>query len=77
MYIMSQDGKTVGEYQLVTVKKMVGKRFGLYGYCHTGNVDRMLADQPIGEYDHEERARQELEAVFAAMERGDRTYRLK
>ena len=56
---------------------MVGKRFGLYGYCHTGNVDRMLADPPIGEYDQEERARQELEAVFAAMERGDRTYRLK
>lgn len=77
MYIMSQDGRTVGEYQLVTVKKMVGKRFGLYGHCHTGNVDRMLADPPIGEYDQEERARQELEAVFAAMERGDRTYRLK
>ena len=76
MYVMSQDGKTLGKYQLITVKKLIGKRYGVYGYCHTGNLDKMLTDPAIGEYDSEERAQREAEAVFAAMERGDRTYRL-
>ena len=82
MYIMSQDGKSLGEYQLITVRKLAGtgrkdQRYGIYGYCHTGNLDKMLADPAIGVYDSEERAHGELEAIFAAMERGDRTYRLR
>ncbi len=82
MYIMSQDGKSLGEYQLITVRKLAGTgrkdhRYGIYGYCHAGNLDKMLTDPAIGEYDSEERAHGELEAIFAAMERGDRTYRLR
>ena len=41
------------------------------------NLDKMLTDPAIGEYDSEERAHGELEAIFAATERGDRTYRLR
>ncbi len=77
MHIMSQDGRSVGEYQLLTVRKLTGKRFGIHGYCHTGNLDKMLTDPSIAEYNSEDRAQRELEAVFAAMERGDRTYRLR
>ncbi len=77
MHIMSQDGRSVGEYQLLTVRKLTGKRFGIHGYCHTGNLDKMLTDPSIAEYNSEDRAQRELEAVLAAMERGDRTYRLR
>ncbi len=82
MQIMSQDGQTIGEYQLITIKKIHGgkndPKYGLYGYCPTGSADWALFKDPmIGGYESEERARRELEAVFAAMERGDRTYRLK
>ena len=37
----------------------------------------MLTDPSIAEYNSEDRAQRELEEVFAAMERGDRTYRLR
>ncbi|WP_322199706.1 hypothetical protein [Acutalibacter intestini] len=82
MYIMSQDGRTVGKYQLLTIKKIFGgkkeEQWGLYGYCPTGSADRALFSEPIiAQYPGEDRARQELEAVFAAIESGQSTYRLK
>lgn len=78
MYIMSQDGKTVGEYKLITVKRIHGTgSYGLLGYCPIGSADRALFSEPIiGAYPGEERARQELAAIFAAMEMGADTYRL-
>ena len=60
MHIMSQDGRSVGEYQLLTVRKLTGKRFGIHGYCHTGNLDKMLTDPSIAEYNSEDRAQREL-----------------
>ncbi len=82
MYIMSQDGRTVGKYQLLTIKRIFGgkkeEQWGLYGYCPTGSADRALFSEPIiAQYPGEDRARQELEAVFAAIESGQSTYRLK
>ena len=82
MYIMSQDGRTVGKYQLLTIKNIFGgkkeEQWGLYGYCPTGSADRALFSEPIiAQYPGEDRARQELEAVFAAIESGQSTYRLK
>ena len=80
MYIMSQDGRTVGKYQLLTIKRIFGgkkeEQWGLYGYCPTGSADRALFSEPIiAQYPGEDRARQELEAVFAAIESGQSTYR--
>ena len=79
MYIMSQDGKTVGKYQLVAVKKIHGtKNYGVFGYCPIGNADRALFSEPIiGVYSDEDRAQTELADIFAAMETGAATYRLK
>lgn len=82
MYIMSQDGKTLGEYKLIAVKKVHGGKntpdYALYGYCSTGNVDRALFSEPaIGYYDTEERAQRELSDIYAAMEMGAAVYRLK
>ena len=75
-------GRTVGKYQLLTIKKIFGgkkeEQWGLYGYCPTGSADRALFSEPIiAQYPGEDRARQELEAVFAAIESGQSTYRLK
>ena len=51
MYIMSQDGRTVGKYQLLTIKKIFGgkkeEQWGLYGYCPTGSADRALFQNPL------------------------------
>ncbi len=82
MYILSQDGKTIGKYQLLTIKKVHGGKnmpdYAIFGYCPTGSADRSLFSEPIiGYYESEERARQELEAVLAAMESGQRVYRLR
>ena len=72
----------MGKYQLLTIKKIFGgkkeEQWGLYGYCPTGSADRALFSEPIiAQYPGEDRARQELEAVFAAIESGQSTYRLK
>lgn len=82
MYIMSQDGQTLGKYQLPAIKKIFGGRkeeqWGLYGYCPTGSADRALFSEPIiAQYPSKDRAQQELDAVFAAIESGQPTYRLK
>lgn len=82
MYILSQDGKTLGNYQLLAVKKVHGGKnipdYAIFGYCPTGNADRALFSEPIiGYYESEEQAGRVLADISAAMENGAEVYRLK
>ncbi len=82
MFILSQDGKSLGQYQLLMVKKVHGGKYvpdyAIFGYCPTGNADRALFSEPIiGYYDSEEQAQKVLEDIAAAMENGAAVYRLK